>query len=202
MTETVIRSTDAKSADGSHFKSASLSRYVLITDVVYLDEPDLLVLKAEAAAAMEQLKDKIDLCKKKYGDAPSQLRTAFYHTCSFHRRVKDELKIRSQPVQPTAEEQIELEKLRLEKERVKRERQQERLEVETLNSTKRTAALKANAERHQLHQTALAAKEYQIRKQFWKLLCERYGTAYICELRSRAKRFVEDQGINYVDLEM
>ena len=61
---------------------------------------------------------------------------------------------------------------------------------------------RASRERHQLHQTALAAKEYQIRKQFWKLLCERYGTAYICELRSRAKRFVEDQGINYVDLEM
>ena len=62
---TVIRSTEAKSADGSHFKSAALSRYVLISEVVYLEQPDLLVLKAEAAAAMEQLNDKIDLCKKK-----------------------------------------------------------------------------------------------------------------------------------------
>ena len=202
MTETVIRSIDAKSADGSHFKSASLSRYVLISEVVYLEQPDLLVLKAEAAAAIEQLNEKIDLCKKKYGDAPSQLRTAFYHICSFHRRVKDELKIRNQPAPLSPEEQIKLKQLEVEKEKIKSERQLERLAVENLRSRKKVLEFRASRERHQRHQSALAAKEHQIHKQFWKLLCEKYGTAYICELKSKAQRIVEDQGINYVDLEM
>ena len=202
MTETVIRSTEAKSADGSHFKSAALSRYVLISEVVYLDEPDLLVLKAEASATLEQLNDKIDLCKKKYGDAPSQLRTVFYHTCSFHRRVKDELKIRNQPAPLSAEEQIKLKELEVQKEKIKSERQLERIAVENNRSRKKVLEFRASRERHQKHQTALAAKEHQVRKQFWKLLCEKYGTAYICELKSKAQRLVEDQGINYVDLEM
>ena len=183
-----------------YFKSVIFNREIGLKELSYWEEIDLQSLYAEVVTALESATDRIRRECEIRGSAPRKLYDAKNYTLIIFNRIKSELKLRHSPVM-TPEQKLQMERLELQKETLKQAKAKHREETDLKNRELACRKAEAKAAAHQKHQSALAAKEYQTRKVFWQLLCERFGEEAIQELADQSRKVVDEQGIVYVDVD-
>ena len=183
-----------------YFKSVIFNRDIGLKELSYWEEIDLQSLYAEVVTALDSATDRINRECQTHGSAPRKLYDAKNYTLIIFNRIKSELKLRHTPVM-TPEQKLQMERLELQKETLKQAKAKHRDATDLKNRELACRKAEAKAAAHQKHQSALAAREYQTRKVFWQLLCERFGEEAVQELADESRRVVEEQGIVYVDVD-